>query len=340
MLLPLAEQLGEFQMPRPIFTNSERIDFHRRHLQQPSHRFGDAHGHCQSPEVQGYRSATRTSRGQLVPFFRDTLVGLNYAYYEPPGAQALHNNPLLIRSHDFSGETVMGTERIALADSPPLWRGLSGGGGAHLVGSLADLPYVLAQMEEDFIAPENVQALIWTDLVPAVLTNAVLPRWWNVTPQRTPRRRALSTRRRRNLAAAAQNEATAWKGDQHSSDRMIPQRRRGWRARCAPDARPSSPQITPADTFYSTAEFRRRFPDDTGSLGTGGSRIARLVAAGSSGTQLGPLSQDFGVPHPMLARTYARELLNVRPFPMFQGYSSRLFAETWDSDESVLGPPG
>jgi hypothetical protein len=43
------------------------------------------------------------------------------------------------------------------------------------------------------------------------------------------------------------------------------------------------------------------------------------------------LSQDFGVPHPVLARTYARELLNVRPFPMFQGYSSRLLAETWDS---------
>jgi len=43
------------------------------------------------------------------------------------------------------------------------------------------------------------------------------------------------------------------------------------------------------------------------------------------------LSQDFGVPHPVLARSYARELLNVRPFPMFQGYSSRLLAETWDS---------
>ena len=28
-------------------------------------------------------------------------------------------------------------------------------------GSLADLPYVLAEVEQDFIVPENVQALIW-----------------------------------------------------------------------------------------------------------------------------------------------------------------------------------
>jgi hypothetical protein len=43
------------------------------------------------------------------------------------------------------------------------------------------------------------------------------------------------------------------------------------------------------------------------------------------------LSQDFGVPHPILAQSYARELLNLKPFPAFEGYSSRLLAETWDS---------
>jgi len=43
------------------------------------------------------------------------------------------------------------------------------------------------------------------------------------------------------------------------------------------------------------------------------------------------LSQDFGVPHPILAQTYARELLNVEPFPAFEGYSSRLLAESFDS---------
>jgi hypothetical protein len=43
------------------------------------------------------------------------------------------------------------------------------------------------------------------------------------------------------------------------------------------------------------------------------------------------LSRDFGVPHPTLARTYTRELLNVKPFPFFGAYSSRLFGESWES---------
>src|SRR5207302_1564776 len=82
------------------------------------------------------------ARGQLAPFLRDTLVGLNYAYYEPPGAQILHHNPLFVRSHDFAGESVIGLERLWQA--PQLFgAGSPAGGGAHLVGSLADLPYIL-----------------------------------------------------------------------------------------------------------------------------------------------------------------------------------------------------
>src|SRR5438132_14317992 len=59
--------------------------------------------------------------------------------------------------------------------------GSASGGGAQLVGSLADLPYVLSEVEQDFIAPENVQALIWRELVPGLLTSAILPRWWSVS---------------------------------------------------------------------------------------------------------------------------------------------------------------
>ena len=42
-------------------------------------------------------------RGSLAPFLRDTLVGLNYMHYAPPGAQILHTNPVFVRSHDFIG---------------------------------------------------------------------------------------------------------------------------------------------------------------------------------------------------------------------------------------------
>ena len=66
-------------------------------------------------------------------------------------------------------------------------------------------------------------------------------------------------------------------------------------------------------------------------LGAGGTRIGDLSREYPEELNWERLSQDFGVPHPILARTYARELLNVRPLPMFGGYSSRLLAETWDS---------
>ena len=108
------------------------------------------------------------------------MVGLNYAYYEPPGAQLLFHNPLFVRQHDFSGETIVGIEHVWQAASV-FGAGTPAGGGAHLVGSLADLPYVLAEAEQDFIAPENVQALIFKELVPGLLTGAVLPRWWEVS---------------------------------------------------------------------------------------------------------------------------------------------------------------
>jgi len=39
----------------------------------------------------------------MAPFLRDTLVGLNYVHYAPPGAQVLYTNPLFVRSHDFIG---------------------------------------------------------------------------------------------------------------------------------------------------------------------------------------------------------------------------------------------
>ena len=39
-------------------------------------------------KTPGNPAQLESARGQLTPFLRDTLVGLNYAYYEPPGAEA------------------------------------------------------------------------------------------------------------------------------------------------------------------------------------------------------------------------------------------------------------
>jgi hypothetical protein len=50
------------------------------------------------------------------------------------------------------------------------------------VGSLASLPYALAEAEQNFLIPTQTQALIWGDLVPQMILSAKIPRWWNVTP--------------------------------------------------------------------------------------------------------------------------------------------------------------
>jgi len=331
-LIPLADELTEFQMPRPIFTKSERTEFtagayNNRHTELQMRT--DLTKVLNSPVS---KDQLEEARGELAPFFRDTLVGFSYAYYEPPGAQAVHNNPLLVRSHDFAGETVMGMEE-SLWQTPRLFgAGSPAGGGAHLVGSLANLPYVLAQMEEDFISPENVQALIWSDLVPAVLTDAVLPRWWGVDRTELHAIALYQRAGEELLAGSMKNEELRGKVTNILSDRMIPRRA----AQLETDLREGNTaeldrRITPADKFYLTAEFRRRYPDDSASWGAAGKELNELTKQNSTELSWERLSVDFGVPHPVLERTYSRELLNITPFPMFEGYSSRLLAETWDS---------
>ena len=164
-LVLLAADLREFEMPRPIFTGSEKsawapIVYSSRHAELQVRTDLTKIIRSQSTPAQ-----LEDARGRLTPFLRDTLVGLNYAYYEPPGAQVLHNNPLFVRSHDFTASSVQGIEHVW--STPELVGvGVTAGGGAYLLGSLADLPYALASMEQDFIAPANIQALIWKEVVP------------------------------------------------------------------------------------------------------------------------------------------------------------------------------
>jgi hypothetical protein len=269
------------------------------------------------------------ARGQLASFLRDSLVGLNYAYYEPPGAQALHDNPLLVRSHDFAAETVSGIKTVWQAPQL-LGQGTPAGGGAHFVGSLADLPYVLADLEQDFISPENVQALIWKELTPGLLTSAILPRWWDVSPNELHAVTLYQKTGEELLSASVKDEDLRNKVMAILSERVNPQRseqiEQGLRA-----GHSSLTHVTPADTFYLTAEFQRRYPEETRSWGTATQELQDLSRQHPEQVNWKRLSHDFGVPHPSFAQTYDRELLNVGPLPSFEGYSSRFLGESWDS---------
>src|SRR5579863_6911019 len=118
-------------------------------------------------------------RSLMAPFLRDTLIGFNYVHYAPPGAQVLYTNPLFVRSHDFIG--VQGTHNT-WTNTEVAGTGWPSSAGGRLVGSLASLPYALADAEQNFLIPSREQALIWGDLVPQLLLTATIPRWWNVTP--------------------------------------------------------------------------------------------------------------------------------------------------------------
>lgn len=331
-LLPLAGELREFEMPRPIFTSSERTEW-------ASGIYNDRHTELQmqtdlAKVLKAPTSAARLdeARGQLAPFLRDTLVGLNYAYYEPPGAQLLRTNPLFVRSHDFSGDSVSGIEDLWRA--PELFgEGSPAGGGAHFVGSLADLAYVLSDAEQDFISPENVQALIWKEVVPDLLSTSVMSRWWHVSKNELHAVALYQRAGEELVTASATNDALRSKVLNIFSERMSPERT-AWldQSLSSGQAHDALSQITPADTFYLTLEFRRRFPNEVNAWGDSGRELDRLSSQYPAEVNWQRLSRDFGVPHRTLAQTYTPELLNLKPFPAFAGYSSRLLAESWESN--------
>jgi hypothetical protein len=330
-VVSLAGELREFQMPRPIFTGTERS-------QWASGVYNNRHTDLEmrtdlAKLIKTANSATQLQEacGQLTPFLRDTLVGLNYAYYEPPGSQILHNNPLFVRSHDFSGDTVVGVEQVWQA--PRLFgEGSPAGGGARLVGSLADLPYVLGSLEQDFIAPENVQALIWRELVPGLLINATLPRWWTVSNHEMHAIALYQKSGEELLAASSKDEALRKQVTDILSDRMTPQSlSRLQQVIHSGHLDSLLPELMPADTFYLAVEFRRRFPQSINAGGAAGAELSDLFSRYPTELRWDRLSQDFGAPHPILSHRYSSELLNLKPLPALSGYSSRLLAETWDS---------
>lgn len=331
-LLPLAGSLREFEMPRPIFTGGEKVQWSPI-VYTSRHAELQIRTDLTRTIKSGTPAQLEAARGQLAPFLRDTLVGLNYAYYEPPGAEVLHNNPLFVRSHDFSSISIQGAQQM-WSDPGLIGIGATAGGGAYLMGSLIGLPYALAATEQDFIAPRNVQALIWKEAVPDLIVDAVLPRWWSVTPRELHAVALYQQAGDELLTAAAASPKMRANVIAILADCMAPDRL----AQIATDLGASDTVgnaialTAPSEEFYLAAEFRKRYPGQAPAIGASSRELDRLLRAAPTETAAARLAHDFGTPHPQLLSTNSRSLVNSKPIPAYSGGASRLLAESWESN--------
>jgi hypothetical protein len=327
----LASRISEVQLPRTSITGEEKSAL--------------AFGYWTERHIDGQRKINlratidksandpqklKDLRGQLAPFLRDTLVGLNYVHYAPPGAQVLHTNPLFVRSHDFIG--IQGSEQT-WKHTEVFGTGWPANAGGRLVGSLATLPYALGEAEQNFLIPSKEQALIWGDLVPQLLLTGVIPRWWDVSPvqihwvgvnmayaESIVGESALSPQRRSQMESVLERYAPPARVKK--VDTLL---ERG-------DLRAALENIVPAEMYLLATEIA---PNDSDSPLA--ASLRRMASENADALSPRAISRTFGSPKPTLANSFQPELLNLRTFPTLMGYSSRILAESWESNLLYYG---
>jgi hypothetical protein len=228
-----------------------------------------------------------------------------------------------VRSHDFIGGE--GQART-WAPTETYGTGWPANGGGRLVGSLATLPYTLAEAEQNFLVPTQTQALIWGDLTPQMILSAKLPRWWNATPRQLRWVDLHLLYGRELIAEAALDRAL---GDQVAAalgNFAAPARtaevahfiREG-------DVKEALDDVTPSELISLAREIGPHRDAASSPLLAEIRQIDEHVSYAS-------ISSEFGTPKPTLTNSYEPELLGLRTFPTLMGYSSRIMAESWESN--------
>jgi hypothetical protein len=325
----LAGGIAEIQLPRASLTGAEKNAmgfgyWTERHIEAER----KLNLRAAIEKAAGDAEKLKDTRGLLAPLLRDTLVAFNYAHYAPPGAQILFTNPVFVRSHDFVGS--QGSMRTWRA-TELFGTGWPSNGGGRLVGSLSTLPYTLAEAEQNFLIPEHTQALIWGDLAPQMIVSAKIPRWWNVTPAQV-HWVGLHLRYGRELLAESALDAELRAHVLDSLSLLAPPARthevgdlidRG-------AVKDAVERVTPSELFSLARDMasRQGFADTSCIL----AELRQLAQASPKEVNYAAISRAFGTPKPTLANSYEPELLGLRTFPTLMGYSSRIMAESWESN--------
>jgi hypothetical protein len=320
-------RLSEIQLPRAGLSGVEKNAlifgyWSERHIENQR----KLNLRAQVEKAAGDPAKLADVRGLLAPLLRDTLVGLNYAHYAPPGAQILYTNPVFVRSHDFLGlqgatQTWKQTEVVGSG-----WPASSGG---RLVGSLTGLPYALAEAEQNFLIPSREQALIWGDLVPQIVQSSKIQRFWSVAPVQM-HWVALHLRFSEIMVAeAAMDENLRTRLTRVLANYAPPARARQvgeWLAEGR--VRKALENVTPSELFLLAREMHgARAEEGDGLAG----EILQIAKSSPAEANYAAVSRAFGTSKPTLTNSYSPELLSVRTFPTLMGYSSRIMAESWES---------
>ncbi len=327
----LSENISDIRLPRSLLSVEESNAMARGHwVERHIQRQRNLNLRRAVDRAQGNPNRLLGIRGELAPILRDSLVGIVYALHSPPGAELIRANPLFVRSHDFLGpEGKFSWARTRLQST-----GWPSSGGGRLVGSLMSLPYELASAEQNFMIPTQRQALIWQDLAPQMLLGATLRRWWGMQPADLHYVGLHLRMAKSVLAQSALDSAIAGPVRSLLMRRMEPSRM--WRMEDAFRRGRVSEGLnipTPAELF--DLAHRLRGGGDTSLAEVGEPYLSEINAleerdAGRfNEARMGTL---FGMPHPRLAHSYRLELLHVPLFPTLMGYSSRILAESWESN--------
>jgi hypothetical protein len=326
----LAARINEIQLPRSSMSSAEKNSlafgyWTEKHVEQQ--RKTNLRGAVEKAVAANDADRLRDLRGLLAPLLRDTLVGFNYIHYAPPGAQILHTNPLFVRTHDFLG--IQGSQQT-WKTTEVFGSGWPSSAGGRLVGSLTGLPYALAEAEQNFLIPSREQALIWGDLVPQMMLMAKVSRWWNVTPAQTHWVALHMGQAEQLLAEAALNPARRTEVINLLNQHAPPARTRRV-ADMLDEGRVADAveQVTPSEMFALSRDWWTSHKDDNGLFG---SQVRRIASDHGDSVSPAAISRAFGTPKPTLTGSYLPELLTIRTFPTLMGYSSRIMAESWESN--------
>jgi hypothetical protein len=161
-----------------------------------------------------------------------------------------------------------------------------------------------------------------------MILSAVIPRWWDVTPlqlhwvgvnmsyaETLLAESALSPERRAEVLAVLERYAPPARIKK--MDRLL----------AAGDVRTAAENIVPSEMYLLATEIA--LVDHDSPLAA---NIRALAAQAPDQVSPRAISHAFGTPKPTLANSYQPELLNLRTFPTLMGYSSRILAESWESN--------